>query len=189
MREVLCTCSSSIGTGTNAPVLIMIYLFNCGFRLIVMSKSSNIFCSGVKSVQSEAFNAVAAEERSLSRDLSEAAQMVAAIESGDFTGGDRDPLDCDSISGDEEGVSSHRPSTSTSRSRPKTSGQTELPIEVCCIRSTCLERMFYSSFRCTLLISYCAKLAASLQYPVSYNSTNHLVLTLLQGWDSRDHDR
>jgi hypothetical protein len=149
----------------------VIFLCNCGFRLIVLSRGSNLVCSGVKSVQSEAFNAVAAEERSLSRDLSEAAQMVAAIESGDFTGGDRDPLDCDSISGDEEGASSHRPSTSTSRNRPKSSGQTELPIEVSCICSTCLERVLYTSSRYTLLINYCVKLAASLQYPILNNPT------------------
>ena len=90
-------------------------------------------CSGVKSVQAEAFAAVAAEERSLSRNVSEAVQMVAAIESGNYAGGDRDPLDCDSMSDQDEGVSNHRPSTGSSHTRPKSSGQTELPVEVRCI--------------------------------------------------------
>ena len=101
--------------------------------MLQLSKAChNSSCSGVKSVQSQAFAAVAAEERALSRDVSDAAQMVAAIESGNFNGEDRDPLDCDSVSDDDDGMPKHRPSTGTQRMRPKTSGQTELPIEVRC---------------------------------------------------------
>ena len=103
----------------------------------MFSRNHDNSCSGVKSVQAEAFAAVSAEERSLSRTVSDAAQMVAAIESGTCPGGDRDPLDCDSMSDDDEGGPNHRPSAGSSRTRPKTSGQAELPIEVSCIRVSC----------------------------------------------------
>lgn len=87
-------------------------------------------CSGVKSVQAETFAAVAAEERCLSRDISEAVRMVAAIEAGNFSGGDRDPLDCDSICDDEDSSHQRQPSTTSVHSHPKSSNQTELPVEV-----------------------------------------------------------
>ncbi len=103
----------------------------------MLQRSNHNLCSGVKSVQAEAFAAVAAEERSLSRNVSDAVQMVAAIESGNCPGGDRDPLDCDSISDDDAGISNHRPSTGSSHTRPKSSSQTELPLEVRCIPIAC----------------------------------------------------
>ena len=86
-------------------------------------------------MQAESFSAVATAERSLSRDVSDALQMVAAIESGSFTGGERDPLDCDSFSDDGEGGIDQRPSTGSVRTRPKSSGQTELPLEVRCVHA------------------------------------------------------
>jgi hypothetical protein len=137
--------------------------------------------SGVKSVQAEAFSAVAAEERSLYRSVSDAAQMVAAIEAGNFSGADRDPLDCDSISDNEEGGGfNNRPSTGTLRTRPKTSGQTELPVEVRCRHLTCRTFHSLSFYRCTLLINFSAKLAASLRYTAS-NSQSALFLQLFRG--------
>jgi hypothetical protein len=128
----------------------------------MFSRSHDNSCSGVKSVQAEAFAAVSAEERSLSRNVSDAAQMVASIESGTYPGGDRDPLDCDSMSDGDEGGLNHRPSAGSSRTRPKTSGQTELPIEVSCLRVSChaLVTRHHLHSRFTLSINFCEKQVA-----------------------------
>ncbi len=166
------------------------FYFEADSRNIGMFEICNSSRSGVKSVQAEAFAAVAAEERALFREVSDAAQMVAAIESGTFTGDDRDPLDCDSVSDDEDGKFKHRPSSGTLRTRPKTSGRTELPVEVRYVLV-----VFFTSTpqrwpcRFMLLISFCAKPVASLLCATNDSPTSWRISRVMQGWDARDHDR
>jgi hypothetical protein len=116
--------------------------------------------------------------------------MVAAIESGNFNGDEHDVLDCDSVSDDEDSKLKHRPSTGSLRSRPKTSGQTELPIEVRLTRSSSASFTHQRSSRRSMrLISFCARLVASPLYTHTGILISPRVTHCVQGWDARDHDR